>query len=138
MKIIYQRKNDCLGFTLVETMVSLMIFSVAVMTISLVLQGIRRQAVDDYTTEFYLYLNILENHHYKISHCCSQQLILSKNHKKYNVSFSKQKIIMSTDKGGYVPILNHVKSVDWKNKNGTLMTNIEMINGRMFNGRSRL
>lgn len=138
MRKIFQKISGRYGFTLVETMVSLMIFSVSITIIFMILQGLHHEFKEDSSTDFYLYLRTVEDRGYRIKNCDSQRLALSKGGKTYNVRFSKNKLIISTDKGGYIPILDNVSSVDWSARKNILNSRVEMTDGKRFSGRSVL
>lgn len=138
MKIKFQKTHNRSGFTLMETTVSLFIFSISIMIIFIILQGLRHEFNDGSSTDFYLYLRTIEDQGYQIKGCDSQRLVLSKTGKTYNVKFSKNKLIMSTKKGGYIPILNNVKSINWSKHRHVLVSQVEMTNGDRFNGKSVL
>ncbi|MHA8137963.1 competence type IV pilus minor pilin ComGF [Lactobacillaceae bacterium Scapto_B20] len=123
------------AFTIVESIISLALVSMSLLLISVVVKAIgQQQATENELTNFHLYLRTIESPKYKFNYVDHRQnqLKLTSNNKVYLINLTNAGIRMTTDKGGYVPLLDRVQRVSWQYESTYLTTQIEMENGTSF------
>ena len=126
------------GFTLAETMVSLMIMALAFVIVEMTLASWSRTTDDFMTINFDRYLDVIEGQRYKLRTVHAHGLTLVDRGRKFIVKPLNNKIILTTRKGGYVPLLKNVRSVDWRYSRSTLISRVTMENGCRLVGKSGL
>ncbi|QBP18719.1 prepilin-type N-terminal cleavage/methylation domain-containing protein [Acetilactobacillus jinshanensis] len=132
-----QTKNNRNGFTLVETMLSLMITAFVILIVGSTFSDVRHSRYHNVMTQFYVYLDAIED--YKVTSYGDGELNLKKGRKNYYVELQDHDLILTTHHGGYMPFLYHVKKVEWhRTDNGLLDHHVIMQNGQQFDGKSRL
>ncbi|USS87644.1 prepilin-type N-terminal cleavage/methylation domain-containing protein [Fructilactobacillus hinvesii] len=111
-------KSKRLGFTLIETVVSLGLIAVG---ISLMLMTSRLMRTDvnvqNQTLQFYRFVDVLESHHFqfKVDHCTAEavQLTSQTEQQRYYLLVSKQTVKLRTSQGGYMPLLMDVQKTEF-------------------------
>ncbi|MEJ6400436.1 competence type IV pilus minor pilin ComGF [Nicoliella lavandulae] len=127
------------GFTIVESVISIIIVAMVVGLMSIVIRSILRyQEHRNNVTAFHMYLRMIESPEYQFKYLNHQhhQLILSANQKRYVIGQSVNSIRLTTDKGGYVPLIDDVAAVNWHYDRNILSTRLVMQNGDQFTARS--
>ena len=127
------------GFTLVEAVLSLLMVSIGVMILGIFLPTWRRSEVNSFQlTDFYSYLDTTENHRYRLKKAGQHRVELSGNGKMYILKLKNNRhlLMMTTNRGGYMPLLKNVKSVNWSYRRPVLHTVVTMENGQRFKGNS--
>ncbi|MHA8110938.1 competence type IV pilus minor pilin ComGF [Lactobacillaceae bacterium Melli_B4] len=123
------------AFTIIESVISLVIVSMIVLLIAVVVRSIWQQQQDENeSTNFHLYLRAIESskYHFKYVDNADGRLKLTSHNKTYLVALNSNGIRMTTDKGGYVPLLDHVVRVDWQYERSLLKTRVQMTSGNTF------
>lgn len=131
MKIgMYQiLRNKRNGFSLVETIFSLIIISVAFSLISCTFWQIRKDNQQrNQIQQFYQYLDVLESDDFQFTvvKCENNNVELHslKESKNYNLKKYKNVIKLSGENGGYMPLIMNIKSAQWFLKNHELFSRV--------------
>ncbi|POH13336.1 hypothetical protein BGL41_04150 [Fructilactobacillus sanfranciscensis] len=107
------------GFSLVETIFSLLIISIAVSLIGFTFQQMRKNNLNQQQeSEIFRYLDLIESKQFAFKSLMikNNQLFLysQTEQKSYIVSRYKDQIKMKTVDGGYMPLILHVEDANWK------------------------
>nr|WP_255552590.1 ComGF family competence protein [Lactobacillus sp. Sy-1] len=118
-------------------MVAAIVISLCGLVIKMALA--QRQSENNLTA-FHLYLRMVESKEYQFQFVDidDDHLVLKANGKRYLISLAKNSIKMTTNHGGYVPLMDGVQNVKWRYHKEILTTTIEMQNGAVFSAQSRL
>lgn len=125
MKKVSISKN---AFTIIETVVSLFIFSTTLIMITsfIYIQG---KTKNNNFTDFFFYIQNIENKNYQfvIYEMKSEGPIFYSqfNDKKYILEQYKSMIRLRTFDGGHIPLMDNVESVKWSYYNNVLISQIE-------------
>ncbi len=123
----YAIKNKS-GFTLIETLLSLFIFSIlSLIIISVIRMNISIAKHHNYTSDFYVFIDNLESNklNFEVSDVSSNDLELISNHKKYNLSKYKSMLRFTNENNqGYLPMLDNVVSVQFSNYQNKMLIRV--------------
>ncbi|MCF6515832.1 hypothetical protein GSH19_06695 [Lactobacillus sp. S2-2] len=125
MKKVLMNKS---GFTVIETIVSLFIFSISLLLITSYLY-IQKKIKNDDFSDFFFYIQNIENKNYDFTFCemnnDSPVFYSEINNKKYVLEKYKNMIRLRTLDGGHIPLMDNVEDVFWQYKNEFLISEIQ-------------
>ncbi|WP_413627181.1 competence type IV pilus minor pilin ComGF [Fructilactobacillus vespulae] len=117
------------AFSLVETLVSLVIISLAISIMMITLNQINlynKNNID--TNSLYRYIDLLESDQYNFEVLDvtnnKVKLYSTSKQRNYNLTIYKDVIRLATTDGGYMPLLNHAQSTKWMIKDDYLFSEI--------------
>lgn len=119
------------GFSLVETIFSLLIISIAVSLIGFTFQQMRKNNLNQQQeSEIFRYLDLIESKQFAFKSLMikNNQLFLysQTEQKSYIVSRYKDQIKMKTADGGYMPLILHVEDANWKIDQNHVISTIKL------------
>ncbi|WP_395318725.1 competence type IV pilus minor pilin ComGF [Fructilactobacillus frigidiflavus] len=119
------------GFSLVETIFSLLIISIAVSLIGFTFQQMRQNNLNQQqASEIFRYLDLIESKQFAFKSVMiknNQLYLYSQTEKKnYIVSRYKDQIKMKTADGGYMPLILHVETASWKIHQDQVISTIKL------------
>ncbi|KRM09262.1 ComGF family competence protein [Paucilactobacillus suebicus] len=111
------------GFTLVECALALMVTSMAVLLINFTIVNFNSVEKINYNDDiqWYIFMRELESneHKFELKDCTSTKLIMISQvtHKLYRLECKDGHLYLTTDDGGYLPLMEHVNSYTLKKAN---------------------
>lgn len=130
------------GFSLVETIFSLLIISIAVSLIGFTFQQMRQKNLNQQqTSEIFRYLDLIESKQFAFKSVMikNDQLYLYSQTEQTNyiVSRYKDQIKMKTAGGGYMPLILHVETAHWRIQQDQVISTIKL-GGKSYEFTSKL
>lgn len=128
------------AFTLIETVISLLIISVGIFMMGWFVNVNRKlNDANIQTTNFYLFINRFEDQHFKIKKCHDDELKImqTRTNKEYLIHLDKGSLLLSNSTGqGYVPLMDNVSKVHWQYRHHNLSIQVTTMAGNLLQANS--
>lgn len=142
MKIKYGMGNNRDGFSLVESMLSLLLMAMAFAIMTFTCDQIKNNRFNKAESSYYKFLDVLESDKYQfkvieITKDNDVELMSKTDHKKYVLNQYRNMIRLRSENGGHMPLILEVKKVRWNYKRHILQINVNT-GGYHFKSKSKL
>jgi hypothetical protein len=114
------------GFTLIETLMSFMIFGFVLLTVNFGVQMISQVKIDDSKTQFNKMIIYLENpkHNFVMADLFEDQAMLDNSDGRYFLKINNNQLKLIGEHGGEIPLMKGISKVKFSRKGG--LTNVEV------------
>ena len=133
-------RNKCCGFTLAESLVSLIVIAIGFSLINIFLEFSTDHQAHYYdSVRFYSGLNHFEGSSYQLNEAEASRLLVrdAQTHKRYQIKLKGRTLLLTgIDNRGYVPLMDQVRSVHWLYCHHLLKTQIIMTDGKQYQSNS--
>lgn len=136
--VIMNNRKTRNGFTIIEVVIALVVLSLLVLTIQVALPMLRSNK--DETLSWYYTLSELEENqkHFKISKMYTNQIYLKdgQDQTQYVLKQNRQSLILSTNDGGYIPLMDDIRLVEfYSGKGKTVEMKVHTKDDQVFRAR---
>lgn len=136
--VIMNNRKTRNGFTIIEVVIALVVLSLLVLTIQVALPMLRTNK--DETLSWYYTLSELEENqkHFKISKMYTNQIYLKddQDQTQYVLKQNRQSLILSTNDGGYIPLMDDIRLVQFcSGKGKTVEMKVHTKDDQVFRAR---